>query len=235
MSPCSVTLLRLCFERIFVSTSRPSLYQVALHSALVVLAVLVVILVRQNHQLKSTQAESTRNAPARQLAAGEAPGPFSFYRLDGSEHRIDPAEPAMDRVFLVFTTTCPFCLETQTAWRTVHARLGEDAQVLGISLDDLDATRSYRAKLDLPFPVVVPTDPKAFAREYRISSVPLTLHIGTSGQVEGLWSGVLSEGEQGEILAAFGLQGDVGRAVSDLDLPQTEFEGSKATAHRSSP
>ncbi|MEM7357435.1 MAG: TlpA disulfide reductase family protein, partial [Acidobacteriota bacterium] len=165
---------------------RFDLYSAFLHCALVALAVLTARLAYENHQLKQPPEVA-------QLEIGASVEAVPVQTLAGSEQTLGWAsQDAKERLLLVFTTTCPACKENQTTWRALYEQVGGSVEVVGISLDQLEATRAYRQVQDLPFPVVIPRDPEAFTQGYEISAVPLTLHIGGDGRVKGSWLGALT-------------------------------------------
>ncbi len=99
----------------------------------------------------------------------------------------------------MFTTSCPACKENQAAWRSIYDRIDPKVEVVGISLDSIEATRLYREEYNLPFEVVVAKDPSAFTTDYKVPTVPTTLHISREGRVRGVWRGVLDSARQMEV------------------------------------
>lgn len=169
-----------------MTTKRFDTYAIFLHVVLVAMALLIARLAFENHQLKQPPVIA-------QLEVGDTVAPVSVNTLDGEEQTLQWAGgAAKERLLLVFTTTCPACRDNQATWRSLHERLGESVDVVGISLDKPEATQVYRQDHALPFPVVIPKDLGSFSKSYEISAVPLTLHIGGDGQVKGTWLGSLS-------------------------------------------
>ncbi len=165
-------------------TKRWSGYSVFLHLALVVLAVQVVYLMRQN------QALMQRGEPPR-LAAGEVFQPMEVQSLDGQPSVLEFAATPEETVLFVFTTTCPVCQENQDVWKDLYTRFDAHYDIVGISVDETVATQNYVADNGLPFPVFIPTQPGTFPSTYKISSVPQTIVVDRDGEVKHMWTGTL--------------------------------------------
>ncbi len=167
------------------------LYSGVLHAFLIALAASTLLLARQNRALEQ---RLTPKIPPPSIVAGDTFEPFIAHDLEGREIRIgdDPAG-ARDRLLFIFTTTCGACQENQEKWRAIHAAAGDRYAIVGVSLDPREVTRQYSETLDLPFDIVTVPDSNAFAEQYRVDLVPLTLHVDAGGEVQDSWVGVLSE------------------------------------------
>lgn len=175
---------------------RSPYYSIVLHLALAALAILVVMLAAQNRQLRGQV-----DAEIPQLRAGDVVEGVAAVGLDGAAETLAWSGGARDRVLLVFTTTCGACKANQGAWRSVYEQLGDQVEVVGVSLDDVAATTAYREAHDLPFRVIVPADRDRFSTAYKISMVPTTVHVGSDGRVRSAWSGRLSKARLAELRA----------------------------------
>ena len=175
---------------------RAKIYPVVLHMTLIGFAVALVGLIQQNHSLRAALVGEPGLAIGTTVEAIDAVTP------DGLPHPLRWNDPAHDRLLLIFTTSCPACKENQAGWRHLAATVGAEVEVVGISLDDTEATQIYRDAHDLRFPVVVATNRTAFAEAYAVTSVPTTLLVGRDGRVRGVWTGVLSQEHQAAIVAS---------------------------------
>lgn len=169
-----------------MSSKRLDTYTVTIHCMLVGLAALVAVLVSENRALRALVAP-----PPPELTVGEAVPEVAVRGLEGGEELLSFAPAERESLLLVFTTTCSACRANQDAWRSLYEDTHDRLRVVGVSLDDPDATRAYREEHALPFPVVVPADPQAFARDYAVTRVPFTVHLGRDGRVKGAWFGGL--------------------------------------------
>jgi peroxiredoxin len=176
---------------------KPSLYVVLLHLSLLALGGLVLVLAHENRQLKQPPGAAVETA----LAVGRAVAPLQLRHLDGFEETLAPRAAGKDRLLLVFTTTCAACQANQPNWRALQERAGGSVDVVGVSLDDLEATRTYQRAHRLSFPVTVPVDPQQLTDALAVTAVPLTVRLGADGRVQGSWVGGLSEAQLAEITA----------------------------------
>jgi peroxiredoxin len=176
---------------------KPSLYAVFLHLCLLALGGLVLVLAHENRQLK--QSPSAALEPT--LAVGRTVAPLALRHLDGFEETLAPRAAGRDRLLLVFTTTCAACQANQPTWRALQERAGGSVDVVGVSLDDLEATRTYQQSHRLSFPVTVPVDPQQLTDALAVTAVPLTVRLGADGRVQGSWVGGLTEAQLDEITA----------------------------------
>ena len=174
------------------------IYTATLHVLLIALAALSLQLMAQNRALKNP----TIPEPPK-LEVGQTVASQPVLGLDGGTESLgsNPEDPR-DRVLLVYTTTCPACRENQQAWKSLYAEAGDRADIVGISLDGLEAARAYRDKHALPFPVRVPSDRDAFAQAFEVSAVPLTVHLSASGEVRGTWLGALGPDDLAALTAS---------------------------------
>lgn len=164
-------------------------YQVFLHLALLGLAALVVMLGLENAGLRSASAPSPSVGPA----IGEMLRPINALDLEGRDVRLVFDGKERETMLLVLTTTCAACQANLPNWLELVERHDEGLDFVGLSLDTVEATRSYAEARDLPFEVFVAADPAAFKTRYEIAGVPETIHTGRDGRVRGAWLGVLPE------------------------------------------
>ncbi|MEM7357231.1 MAG: TlpA disulfide reductase family protein, partial [Acidobacteriota bacterium] len=126
------------------------------------------------------------------LAEGDTMPPLELAGLDGSTTSVTFEGAERESFLLVFDTSCAACDQNLDHWLDLHARYGERYRFLAISLDEPQATRDYAERKELPFEVVLPTDPY-FAGSVGIVGVPETVRVGRDGRVEALHLGVLPD------------------------------------------
>ena len=180
------------------STSRKYLnvYQILIHVMLVALAVTVVGLTQKNRDLRKPPAPEEA-----QLQQGAPLTAFSAFDLDGNSRLINFAQSDRDSLLFVFTTVCPACRENQPNWRMLYEQVKGRYEIVGISLNDIEATLEYQEVHDLPFPVVVPEDIRGFTTAHKIDRVPLTLQADHEGKVHSSWLGILNEDSLAQLTA----------------------------------
>ena len=172
-------------------------YSAFLHLVLIGLAFAVLMLVRENRDLRSRLEPPV----SPELEVGELLEPLSIVDLEGRESKLDFRTSGEQNVLMVFTTRCPYCLENQGAWDEVYQRFKDRYRVLGIAVGDLEAVQVYAETHGLRYPVVIPADTMSFASSYKVPSVPTTLLVGADGRVREVWKGLLAE-DSYEVLEA---------------------------------
>jgi peroxiredoxin len=155
--------------------------------ALAAAAVLVVVLAQQKRtligQVEKAQYDlrQARTEPIR----GQWFPAFTASTLDGTPTTIGELPSAGKQVLLMYTTTCPYCLNTIPAWKQLTAAVdtmrGVRATVYGVSLDSVGVTQQYVARHQLPYPTLrFPNE--RMSRIYRAGTVPLTLVLDEQGR-----------------------------------------------------
>lgn len=175
---------------------RINLYQVSIHLLLIGLAVAVVTLANQNRELRAAPGLPT----TAQLTVGEEIPPITVRDLEGNSQLLSFADSGKESLVLVFTTTCPACQQNQERWRSIYEVAGKDYDVVGLSLDDVGKTVSYKDVNRLPFRTLVAEDARDFALNNKVFEVPYTIHLDRDGRIRRSWLGVLSEDSVAEIV-----------------------------------
>jgi hypothetical protein len=115
-----------------------NLYSIFLHLIVVVLVVEVVVLARQNKELK----QGATHAQQESLKVGDYFSLSGIAPLERAE-RLDSV--SAKQLIFVFTTRCPFCKETLPFWEKIasQAKRARGVTLIGICLDDEAATKAY--------------------------------------------------------------------------------------------
>ena len=149
-------------------------YSIVLSVISLALAVLVVLLVVQNRNLKQQLA----GPPG--LAAGERLSSFALADASGAPVQV-PVGDGKRRLLLVFTSTCPHCAHAMPIWRDLMAGGNGGLEVVGVQMD---AGSEAAKPIDtLPFPVMSPgTAPPEFLG--KLTGVPASILVDGSGKIE---------------------------------------------------
>lgn len=177
--------------------SGKNLYSIVLHLFVVVLAIQVVVLMRQNKELKEERG----------LTAQETIKEGEYLELLGLTPVTNGAlldTISRRQLIFVFTTRCPFCKETLPMWQSFADTLTHKTSiaVFGISLDPLQETQTYLDQQGIAFPVFIPSDKESFSNKNKLHSVPQTIIRNSDGLVEKVWRGRLTVDDYNEVVKA---------------------------------
>lgn len=124
--------------------------------------------------------------------------------VGGDTITLGNASPGAVQVLFVFSTTCQFCKASLPAWKRISGEFAnsEKVQVVGISLDSVEATSRYLMENGIRLPVVSFTDRRLRAL-YRAQITPQTLIVDAEGKVSFTRIGAVTEtGAIDSIIAA---------------------------------
>lgn len=174
-------------------------FTVFLVVACLALAVLVVLLARENRHLKAQMASpgpEMENA----LREGDILQPAALTGSAGEPVQVDFGASAGHTLLLVFTSTCPACAETFPIWRDLLNRPHPSVQVVGIQLDreQPGAPAAGHDLSTLPFPVYGPGEPHPTFLE-KVPGVPATILVDSGGTVRKVWFGVLGNTQRADL------------------------------------
>jgi peroxiredoxin len=156
---------------------------VALLAASLLVVVLGVQKRRLDNEVSDLRGQVTR--AIREPRRGMYMPAFNTATLDGRPATIGSAPGAGRQVLLVYTTTCRYCLASLDSWKKIAGTLDTlstvRAEVFGVSLDSVEATRKYTQRHALPYPTVRFPEDKLVSM-YRAGAVPVTLVLDEEGR-----------------------------------------------------
>ncbi len=169
------------------------------------LAVLVVLLARENRRLKAAlSAPALGQAAPEMLKAGECVTPFDVLGEAGRAVRVEfgPGQPRT--LLLVFSSQCPACARTIPVWNEITAAVeSASVRVVGVQLDQGQATGAAGAPnaTAARFPVfgVGSARPGPLAK---IPYVPVAALLAGDGVVEHVWVGAPESAQVEELRGA---------------------------------
>ena len=173
--------------------------QIATGILMVGLSVLVVVLARENMQLKERLDGSRK--PREALKPNDTLSILKVSTLKGDSLELDFTKEQQKMLLFVFSTTCPVCVKSLDAWNQISkSPAAKQYKVLGISTYDLKMTLDYTTTHKLAFPVYVARDTTLGIR-FKVTFVPQTLQVKPFGVVENNWGGLVDSVRQQEILS----------------------------------
>ena len=150
--------------------------------ALTMASVLVVVLASQKRDLLDRM--DALNTRIRHPFAGLYLPAVAMPSVVGDTVVLGQASLGHAQVLFVFSTSCEFCKASLPAWKQIAAELAasDRAEVVGVSIDSVEATRRYLAENGIELPVVSLTDQRLRAL-YRAGITPQTTIIDADGRV----------------------------------------------------
>jgi len=166
---------------------------------IVLLIIEVVLLMQQNRELKSAVRAMTSGA-MEPLRPGDSIQTVGFQTMDGRRGELSYTDLGKKYLLFVLSTSCPHCEKNLELWSDLVAfDSNRRCNIVGLSVDELQATLDYAGEKHLPFSLVSVAVDTGFHRKYKISGVPETILVGGNGRVERTWLGELNSEQSNEI------------------------------------
>ncbi len=172
------------------------LWSIILIVLVVIMGVEILLLVQENRKLRQVLAHS--RGPLRVLSPAEKVPALVGVGLQGEELNLTYPSPAQTVLFF-FSSDCPACEENLDFWKKLYQNHSSGRlRIFGATNSDRAETEEFVEKFQLAFPVIVVSD-LSLLDKYKVEAVPQTMLIDTSGTVQKVWPGTLSEYNQKEI------------------------------------
>lgn len=116
-------------------------------------------------------------------------------RLDGGEENLDLSDGKYKTILLVFNTTCRYCVQEYPYWKELAENLDQNRwRIIAVtSEDNADKIKTHIEEYKLNS-IKVASMAQADIREARMLFTPMTLFIGTDGEVKKVWPGLWKKG-----------------------------------------
>ena len=119
------------------------------------------------------------------LAAGNTAPEFSLKSLDQKEYSLRTLLERGPVVAAFFKISCPVCQFTFPFLERLYQRYGSSGVTfLGVSQDDVPATKSFASEYGVTFPLVLDSDGYPVSNAYGLTNVPTVFLIEFSGKVK---------------------------------------------------
>ncbi len=180
-------------------------FQILLYLVLIAFAFEVVVLARQNKELKKylSQQQAGQEKDEFEIKAGMKVPPMALSTLDNKPFELNYTERNKKTLIYFFSLTCPQCMRNIPQWTQLTASLKDEnnVRILGIARGDVEAIKEYAKGYNLCFDVGVSAiNDTTMANSYGVKYVPTTMLIDDSARVVYSSVGVLSESTRQEIL-----------------------------------
>ena len=179
------------------SARREQLVNLVLTVLILAAVVEVGLLIRQNRslraQIESLSAAVAAHAGSGGPAIGSKALPLNIIDTGGSASRLEFDQVGRPTLVIIASAECPACTDSLPQWRKALDEAGEGrVRLLALTMGDPIPMQEKleKAGLSLPTYKVVPEEG---AESWRMSMVPLTVLVDTSGTVSQVWAGALSD------------------------------------------
>ncbi len=163
-------------------------HNVFLYVILVFLSIEVIILVRQNNQLKELLTKGT----VEQIKEGAFFKNISVVDTSGIPSQLSFKDTPKKTILFIFSTKCKYCIENIVNWESIYKKYLNEYRIVALSDNDMNETNKYVRTNNISFPVYVAKNSN-FRKEYKIAGVPQTIILNQKGLVEKFWLGLLND------------------------------------------
>ncbi|MBI2417081.1 MAG: TlpA family protein disulfide reductase [Ignavibacteriales bacterium] len=158
------------------------IYSAFLHVCLVVLAVLVFYLAKENQKLKGNAS-----IPQVSFKKGDMAKKLLIRTFAGTDSTIDFSQPGKKTILFVFSTNCPHCKEVSPYIEKLYEKFKDNFQFVGVAVEETQEIQKFVAEKKLHLPVFR-SAPKDLRASIPVSFVPITILLD-KGYVEEYWAG----------------------------------------------
>lgn len=119
-----------------------------------------------------------------QRLSGTVLGPLEVVGSGGHSRDFDVGRLRRPTVILVFKSTCTVCEASAKAWAQLTHSLPPDVQVIGVNVEDPTVARRWLTLKGIRADsVIVPATLTTLPDAWKISAVPVTLTLDSTGRV----------------------------------------------------
>lgn len=163
-----------------------NIYSAFLHVCLVVLAVLVLYLAKENQKLRERA-----NTPSVPFKKGDFVKKLSMHTFAGTDSTIDFSQISKKTILFVFSTNCPHCKEVSPYIEKLYEEFKDNYQFVGVAVEESQEIQKFVAEKKLHLPVFRSAS-KDLRASIPVSFVPITILLD-KGRVEEYWTGNFAE------------------------------------------
>lgn len=175
---------------------KTQLWSIILIVIVIVMGVEIFLLVQENRKLRT--ALVAPRGPFKILNPEEKVPPLVGINQKGEEVKVE--YPSSKKTVLFwFSAACPSCEHNLEFWKEIYQQhRSEKLRFLGVTRSGEEKTEELVKKFQLEFPVLIVSD-FSLLDQYKVEVIPQTMLIDTSGVVQKVWPGPLSENYKKEI------------------------------------
>jgi thiol-disulfide isomerase/thioredoxin len=145
----------------------------------------------------AVEAGAQTAGPPLTPSKGDVVPAFETLGIDGKPSKVDFPKGSKT-VLLFFLSGCPSCHKMIPEWNRAYARRAKDLKVIGVIMDQ--EPPGFWGTMPIAFPVLR-SPGRTFLSSLNVNRAPLTLRIGSGGQVDDLALGIVDPIRLGELFA----------------------------------
>ncbi len=175
-------------------------WRIFFFTAIICLSFEVILLSRQNRELKSRLKLFVGNVAIRE---GDKVQDFkAFSCLNGQEINFVYDGKVPHTLLFVFSMSCGACERNLANLSEItDSLLTKPCRVAGICIDLNDDIINDVSIIGMNYPVYIPAD-TVFTHSYKPYLTPQTILIDAKGRIQHVWTGVLEKGQKDQIITA---------------------------------
>ena len=147
--------------------------------------------------LLAAEATAQTAQPPLTPAKGDVVPAFETLGIDGKPAKVDFPK-GTKTVLLFFLSGCPTCHKMIPEWNRAYERRAKSLKVVGVIMDQ--EPPGFWGSMPISFPVLR-SPGRAFLTGLNVNRAPLTLRVGSGGQVDDLALGIVDPIRLGELFA----------------------------------
>ena len=145
----------------------------------------------------AVQAAAQTATPPMTPSKGDVVPAFETLGIDGKPAKVDFPKGSKT-VLLFFLSGCPTCHKMIPEWNRAYERRATNLKVIGVIMDQ--EPPGFWGTMPIAFPVLR-SPGRTFLTSLNVNRAPLTLRVGSGGQVDDLALGLVDPIRLGELFA----------------------------------
>lgn len=114
--------------------------------------------------------------------------------FDGQEEVVNLSDGKLKTLLLIFNTTCDYCVKQYPSWKEAIPNLDNDWRVLALTPEQDHETIKNHLHTHSLRNIKVGSVSQDDMRKARLGFTPMTLALGSNGEVKKVWPGLWKKG-----------------------------------------
>ena len=170
-------------------------YNILLHFMLVAFGLIIILLVKQNNELRASQSEVSQ---IENLKKGDTVKNINIIDSDSVNQSIDFKGAKKASLLYFFSVSCKHCKKNITPWGDLYKDYKNKINIFPVCLDEIELTKNYATVNKVTYPYYSVNE-ENFQSRFRIFAAPQTMLIDSNSTVINTWIGELDAKDLAEI------------------------------------